>query len=858
MHKSVLKLSIYSLILVFALGACNKASIQKANKHFDNKEFAVAGDMYAKVSKDPKATKKDKLTAAIQGAEAAYYNHDYKTALKWYSVAIQKGAKDPAFYFKKGECNKMMGKYTEAILNFQEYQKMVPDDPNTALMIEGCEKALKWKDEKTRVHVDEFKPANDVTGVKVKSDDFSPMWANKKQTAIMFTSDRVGGDSKSQYLWTGRKFTDIWMVEAAGKPGKLKWGEATLVPGANTPFNDGVVTFDEKYTKMYFTQCNGLKGTEKKCKIYEARKSGKEWDITPKPLPFCTDDWNYGHPSLSADGEKMYFASDMPGGFGDTNTHDLYVVNYVKRGKTWGDPVNLGPVINTKGNEVYPYIFEDGTLYFSSDGHVGIGALDIFSSTGAGVDWEKPVNLKSPLNSNGDDFGIIFNKTKERGYFSSNRSSAGKPDDNIYEFYIDPLVFTLSGVVTDCKDGRKLAKSLITISNNHDSSKMRIYTDASGYYKVFLKVNTKYELFASKREEFYYDSKDEYVSTLGLEESRDFKKDFCLKNQCSDIFILPIYYGLDSSNIYTRSESKRVLDELVVTLKKYPKMAIELGTHTDCRNTFDYNKALSQRRADSAVAYIMKSGINPFRLSAKGYGESQLLNKCECEGGKIVPCSPEEHQQNRRAEVKVMNCNFQWNKETIKSLKDSFSSATIVSSPFLQEAQKKYMDDKKNLPKDMQGLTPAQEKAAELDELRAKYDIIAVTKSRDVINLTGKIGRKSVRFEYDPEESSTIIPEATVVALLASKVITQANFIDGVKPYTLPDGTKIKSKSFDVAELILGDLKFTNVRCVVGTTVMKKAVLGYGIFENYNAIVVEDTRILLEKKTGAEKEKDQE
>jgi hypothetical protein len=139
-----------------------------------------------------------------------------------------------------------------------------------------------------------------------------------------------------------------------------------------------------------------------------------------------------------------------------------------------------------------------------------------------------------------------------------------------------------------------------------------------------------------------------------------------------------------------------------------------------------------------------------------------------------------------------MNCNFQWNKETIKSLKDSFSSATIVSSPFLQEAQKKYMDDKKNLPKDMQGLTPAQEKAAELDELRAKYDIIAVTKSRDVINLTGKIGRKSVRFEYDPEESSTIIPEATVVALLASKVITPANFIDGVKPYTLPDGTKIK------------------------------------------------------------------
>ncbi len=850
MSKTIINSLYYSLLFSVLLltSQCGGPSFQEANKRYAVKEYAVAADMYAKVTKNAKATKKEKLTASINAAQAYYYNHDYKNALKWYSTAIQKGAKDPVFYYKMGECLKMTGKYTEALLKFQEYQKMQPDDPNTAIMIEGCELGLKWKDAKTRYHVAEFKPANDPSGQKIKSDDYSPVWANKKKSTIVFTSDRVGGESKGQYNWTGRKFSDIWMIEAQGKKTNVKWGEAIPVPGANTDYNDGTVTFDEKFTKMYFTQCNGLKGDEKKCKIYEARKSGKEWDITPKPLPFCNDKSNFGHPSLSPDGEKLYFASDMPGGLGDTNTHDIYVVNYVKRGKTWGDPINLGPNINTKENEAFPYISSDGTLYFSSDGHPGIGALDIFYSKGVGMDWEKPTNMKAPINSYGDDFGIILDDTKEKGYFSSNRSPGGKADDNIFEFFMDPLNFYLSGVVTDCKDGKPLAKSLIIISNNHDSSKIRLYTDEKGYYKTAIQVNTKYELFASKREEYYYDSKEDFVSTMGLEQSQDFKRDFCLKNQCSDIFILPIYYGLDSSNIYTRSESKRVLDDLIATLKKYPKMAIELGTHTDCRSPFDYNKSLSQRRADSAVAYIMKGGINPFRLAAMGYGESQLVNHCECEAGKVTPCSEEEHQQNRRAVVKVLNCNFQWTKSVMKSFNDSALAGGPISSPFLEEERKKYLLDNKNLPKDaLVANSPAAIKA-EQDEMKEKYDMIPVILSREKYSTNGKVGKKTVKFEYDSEESSIIIPEAIVVQLLTAKVITIADFADGNKSYALPDGTKIKSKSFDVKEITFGDIKFNNVRCVVGTGDLKKAILGYAIFENYASVKIEGTNILLEKK----------
>jgi len=846
MHKSLLKSSIHTLILMLVVSACNKGTIQEGNKRYAVKEYAVAASVYGKVYKNPKSSKKDKLTACINAANSYYYNHDYKNALLWYSRAITKGAKDPIFYYKMAECLKMTGKYTEAIIKFQEYQKMQPDDPNTAIMIQGCEDALRWKDEKTRYHVEEFKPANDPAGVKFKSDEYSPMWANKRKTTIMFTSDRKGGESKAPYNWTGRPFSDIWMIESTGKKNSIKWGEAVPVPGANTDYNDGTVTFDEKYTKMYFTQCNGLKGDEKKCKIYEARKSGKEWDITPKPLDFCKDDdYNYGHPSLSPNGEKLYFASDMPGGMGDTNTHDIYVVNYVKRGKTWGDPINLGPMINTAANEVFPYIFDDTTLYFSSDGHPGIGALDIFSSTGIGVDWSKPENMKSPVNSAGDDFGIIMEPTKEKGYFSSNRSPSGKADDNIYNFYMDPLIIDLSGVITDCKDGKKLANALVIISNNHDSSKMRIYTDASGYYKVTLRVNTKYELYASKLDEYYYDSKEDYVSTMGLEQSTSFKKDFCLVNQCSDIILLPLYYGLDSAQIYTRTESKKVLDDLIATLKKYPKMAIELGSHTDCRSSFDYNKGLSQRRADSAVAYIMKAGINPFRLEAMGYGESQLVNKCECEDGKVVPCTEIEHQQNRRTVVKVTDCKYIWSEDKIKSFNANVQTSGPITSPFLQEEKKKYLLNKNNLPK----LANSPEAIAdEISAKKEKYDIIPIVKTRDKISVTGKIGKKTIKFEYDEEESSTIIPEATVVQLLTSKVITLDDFVAGSKPYSLPDGTKIKSKSFDVKEIVIGDVKFTNVRLVVGTGDLKKAILGYALFENYLSVTVENNTILLEKR----------
>src|SRR5210317_723208 len=641
MNRWNTKIALWSLGLMIALVGC-KASLQEANKNYELHQYAVAADMYERVLKENKElTKIQKQEIAFKAGEAYRHNHNSKKALKMYSKSIKYGRKDATAAIREAEMYMEQGLYTEALTKLKEYKKAFPAEKSIDDMIAGSELALKCADKKTRYIIEEFKVVNES-----KVDDMVPRYADKRHKTIMFTSDRVDGISNKQLKWTGRNFGDFWITEQKGRRGKVKWQAPVLVDGF-TEFYDGVATFDARYSTMYFTQCNGLEGKDTTCKIYEAKKRGRAWEVNPEPLPFCSDKYDCGHPALSPDGTKLYFVSDMEGSLQDEGkeprerTKDIYVVNYVRRGKTWGEPINLGKTINTTGDEKFPYVHEDGTLYFSSDGDVTLGGLDIFHTKQLSerpTDWAQPENMGCPVNSKGDDFGILLDTDKESGFFTSDR---GRGDDNIYQFSMTPIILVLKGTVTDCDNTLPLEKALVEISNDKDSSKIRLYTDEKGYYETPLKLGVNYEIKVSKREDYFYDAEPKFVSTEGLEFSAEFVKDFCLKNQCNDVFVLPIYYGLDSA--FLRNESKTVLDNLVATLKKYPKMSVELGSHTDCRATYEYNRDLSQRRADSAVAYILKNGINPFRLEARGYGESQLTNHCECEGTKRVPCTEEEH-----------------------------------------------------------------------------------------------------------------------------------------------------------------------------------------------------------------------
>lgn len=842
------------LLLMLSFVGC-KVSMEEANGNYDLHEYAVAADKYKQVLRDKELSREDKQLAAFRAGDAYRYNHDSRNALKMYSKAIRYGMKDPIVYYREAEMMMEEGNYEEALVKFKEYQKMNPSDPMGAKMIAGIELALKCADKKTRYIIEEFRPAN-----MSKVDDRVPRYADKRHKSIMFTSDRPDGMSKRQYKWSGRNFEDLYIVEKSGRKGRgEKWSTPELVEGF-TEVNEGANTFDQRYSTMYFTQCNGLEGKERTCKIYEARKRGQTWEVQPDPLPFCSDSFNCGHPALSPDGTKLYFVSDMPGSMQDEDredrerTKDIYVVNYVRRGRTWGEPINLGPVINTPGNELFPYVHEDGTLYFSSDGHVTLGGLDILhaSPTGEGpTDWDEPVNMECPINSKSDDFGIILDTDKEHGFFTSNR---GRGDDDIYEFSMTPLVIVLKGVVTDCDSEFPLQGALVTIENDQDTSKIILKTDEKGYYETPLKPEVNYEITVSKREDYYYDAKPKDVSTVGIDQSTEIKKDFCLENQCDDVFVLPIYYGLDSANL--RWESKQVLDQLVETLNKYPKMKVEFGSHTDCRSSYEYNIYLSQRRADSAVNYIIQKGINPWRLEARGYGESKLVNECECEGAKRVPCTEKQHQENRRTEVRVVNCKYEFEIGSPEVTNFDTNSAALPEGGYIQSKvviQARYDYIQKYGQEHADELKKEQEEAERLRKeeearkLKEKYDIIEVTPRRDKLEIMGAVGRKRIRFTYDSTGFKVEIPQSTVEQLIRAGELSMDDFSDGNEKIKFSDGSKVTSRSFKLKSLMLGDVEFTNVRCkMVDNT--DPAVIGKALFRDYENVVLKENQLYLEKR----------
>ncbi len=536
------------------------------------------------------------------------------------------------------------------------YLQEIPNDPKGLKKIEQIDSIESWNSNASKSR---FKVSN-VKTLNTKESDYSPMIGSKKDDAIYFTSNRLGGVNKKKiYGWNGFGWDDLWMSKA--KPAKkdkktgkktIVWETPVVVPGSlNSKFNEGTPAFDKKYSTIYYTQCNGADGKGKNCKIFSAKFNGTEW-AEEQMLEFCMNDsFFYGHPTLSADGKRLYFASDRDDGIGG---YDIWYVSYNSRAKSWGEPVNLGETVNTEKNEMYPYINDvDGHLYFSSNGHLGMGGLDIFKSEGSGTEWLAPENLRAPINSCGDDFGLCYDNTtfdkfgnQSHGFFTSNRDG-GKGSDDIYEFTVDPLEIFLEGYVYECLKGsdkynlsKPLANSTIKITNDRDSVVIELKTDAKGYYKTPLKEKTSYEINCTNRELYYFDAEPAQKTTKGIKISSTLRQDFCLNSQIIEE-VVPIFYDLDKAII--RPDAAKVLDEKILPLLvKYPKLRLELGSHTDCRSSYDYNVDLPQRRADSAVAYLVRKGIDPRRIPAKGYGESQLTNDCKCEGGVVTGMTPYE------------------------------------------------------------------------------------------------------------------------------------------------------------------------------------------------------------------------
>ena len=639
---------VWLLFCVIGLGFYSCSPKSSPGVYESMEQYAQAIDGYKKLYKAQKVrTEKAKLAYKIGELQAKNYN--YKQADDWFTIAAALGYSDVKLHYQLAEAKKMNEKYLEALKEFEIYEKEVPGDPKVTEEKKLVKEAMDWKtNPQTRFVVDNFKLAN------TPNSEWAPFL---KKDILYFTSDRPGTTGNKVFGRTNGAYSDIFFMERKynGKDKKtVKWTAPALLAGdVNTIMNEGTAYVDAKGNTMYYTQCNGAKGDSiRNCVVMMAENKGKGWGAGTV-LPFCVDtSSDYGQPAISPDGQRLVFSSDIPGGEGK---HDLYLSTYVKRSHTWSDPINLGKTINTDGDEMFPYWLNDTTLYFSSNGLPGMGGMDIFVTTGRNPNWSKPKNLKYPINSGGNDISITYDEGQESGFFASDRLH-GLGQLDIYTFYITPLTFSIRGTVYNTLTNLPERGVSVKLEGNN-GTKLEATTNDSGNYYFKLFKNEQYQVVSKKKN--FFNSKPVYATTVGFDLSQHYvRKDMFVTPQEGPPIEVAIHYDLDKANI--RDDAKPVLDSLVGVMNEYPYIVVELSSHTDCRSSYAYNDTLSQKRADSAVTYMVKKGVDADRLVAKGYGERQLKNNCACEDGKGpgMDCTEAEHQVNRRTEIKVLRSDY--------------------------------------------------------------------------------------------------------------------------------------------------------------------------------------------------------
>lgn len=620
---AIVLISIFSIIPTVA-----EAQMKEGDKAFAVESYYTAIDAYKKAIR----SKEKRALATFKVAECYRLMNDNKLAESWYARAIKAGYEEAEVNLNYAAVLRGMEKYDDAIEQYNIYLGLNPSDQRAKWLLESCKLAKTWMNTPSRYEVNNMRVFNS------RQSDYA--LALYKNNGVIVSSTREDATGKKVYGRIGEDYSDLFesYVDRRGKWSKLK----VIEGGVNSSFNEGTATINRTGTMMFFTRCSSKTG---ECKIYSARKMGLKWSDA-EPLELFGDTVNVGQPSLSRDQKKLFFVADnAEGGHGGK---DIWFINK-GRGDSWDEPINLGPDVNTEFDEMFPYIHENGTtLYFASDGHPGMGGLDIFMAEGGGTEWSQPENMKFPINSGADDFAFIANSRKDKGFLSTNRPG-GRGSDDIWQWVLTPLQFNLSGMVYDDSTRRPLSGAEVKLIME-DSTYIEAITDNKGMYTFKLREDLAYRIEVTRKEYF---AEDTSVSTKGFEDSKDFVINIPLKIvPIEEIVLKDILYDFDSDKL--KPISKVSLDELVAILKKSENLRIAINSHTDSRGSDDYNLELSQRRAQSVVNYLIANGIDSARLEAVGLGETQLLNQC----ANGVKCSEEEHQLNRRTTFKVISTDF--------------------------------------------------------------------------------------------------------------------------------------------------------------------------------------------------------
>lgn len=584
---------------------------------------------------------------------------DAQSAQVWYEKANKAQYADPITYFYIGEALKEQGKYAEAIAAYNKYKEKNPGDTRADAGINTCQLAQTWKDSPSRYDVSPEVLLN------TPQYDFSAAFSDKKNEDLVFSSTRPASTGTSTDQIVGESFSDLY---ASSRDKLGKWSEPLkLPPTINTEANEGAPSFTSKRTLMYFTRCPHEKNKVYGCDIWMSKKVGSNFSepemlaLRPAQDAKDTNIITIGHPCVGPNDDVLFFSSNMKGA-GSRGGKDIWMVKLDKDGKALGAPTNLGAEINTAKDDMFPFIRQNGALYFSSDGHPGMGAMDIFMAEKTGENaWGQVQNMKSPINSSMDDFAIIFDADNERGYFTSNREG-GKGQDDIWRFYMPDLVFALQGTVYDKSDNTPIADAKIEVVGT-DGTSFSAMTDATGGFSFaekakdrYIKENTSYTIRASKDE---YLVVNDQITTVGLNESTTFVKEYYLQPAKKGIVIRLPEVQYDLGKFELRPEGKDSLETLYNTLVENPTIIIELSAHTDSRDNDKRNQILSQNRAQSCVNYLVSKGIDPARMIPKGYGESRLrISDAEIAKMKTKEEQEAAHQQNRRTEFSVLSFDY--------------------------------------------------------------------------------------------------------------------------------------------------------------------------------------------------------
>ncbi len=657
-NRGIISLLIILIISIIAVpaDAQRKDRDAKANAAFEAGEFYEAIDLY-KNAYNKIRDKNKKNETVFKIAECYRIIRDPRKAEVWYKKAVRADFQDPMIYLRFGEMLMMNENYDEAIEQFKKYQELVPDDPRAENGIRSCQVAVEWIENPTGYVVDEMRYFNS------RERDFSPAYTEDDFATVFFTSTREDATGNETHGATGESFTDIFVSRMDRKG---KW--STPVPleeEFSSESDDGTPNISHDFSTLYFTRCPKGKNEQLGCQIFFSKRSGAFWG-PPEKLALAEDSLVVAHPAISPDNFTLYFVSDMAGSAGGK---DLWMVTRANEGDQWSEPENMGQDINTPGDEMFPYVHYDGTLYFSSDSHIGLGGLDIFKATKSDNDRWVVENMRPPINTPLDDFGITFESDAERGFFSSSRK--GRANDEIYSFYLPPLKFNIVGEVRNEKTDQLIPSATIK-SIGSDGLTLEAETGDDGSFRFMLKPSTDYVFIASS--DGFLNGK-ERETTKGLEQSTDFSTVIYLSPVDQVIELPNIFYDFAKWDL--RPESMVSLDNLVETLRdNNPNITIELMSHTDSRGSAQDNDLLSQRRAQSVVDYLISKGIASDRLQAKGYGESvpkvvdentaeqyEFLNvgqELTEEFINSLPADQQEqaHQVNRRTEFRVLRTDY--------------------------------------------------------------------------------------------------------------------------------------------------------------------------------------------------------